>query len=586
MKKMLLIQTAVLLTLAVPPLFGEQMLVNNDFKSGLQGWQTEGSGFTVSAGLDQWGSYADVAITNGGTNPWDVKLFQSGLTLEPGYEYVLEWGATRASGTISVGLGLGSEPYTEYMGDRISFSGGYVEHKESNGDAVTLHYCGESVGGLRFYADMGGSNAAARINWASIGKTAKACNGTDPGGQLTNPGNGPVPYYGELKVSGNRLVGARSKTAVQVRGMSLFWSVWGGEKFYNAAAVKTLVNDWNVEVVRAAMGVDVDGAYLDHPQDQVALVSAVVDAAIANEIYVIVDFHSHNAHQYASQAKTFFGEMARKYGKYDNVIFEVYNEPLAISWGTIKNYAEDVLTEIRKYSDNLVVVGTPNWSQDVDNVVSSRISDGNVAYTLHFYAGSHGSDLMGKARTAMNSGLALFVTEWGTVNANGDGGVATASTNDWMSFMDQYKLSWANWSANDKDEGASSFRNGISSTGSGWTDMNNLTASGQYVYSKLKSYAPKAPWRTAPKDNTPLLAVAKPMSFQVKRGEGMLEYYLESPAAHTATLTDVRGVAQWQGVQSSGNGIYRLGTANLRSGVYLLRVQGQNFTKSARIMIP
>jgi aryl-phospho-beta-D-glucosidase BglC (GH1 family) len=368
--------------------------------------------------------------------------------------------------------------------------------------------------------------------------------------------------------------------------MSLYWSLWGGERFYNANAIKTLVDDWKVEVVRAAMGVDQDGGYNTNPETQKALVSAVVDAAIANEIYVIVDFHCHVADQYSTQAKEFFSYMAQKYGQYDNVIFEIYNEPLAISWGTIKNYAVGVISEIRKYSDNLVIVGTPNWSQDVDAVVSDRISDNNVAYTLHFYAGSHGSDLMAKARTALNSSLALFVTEWGTVNANGDGNVATASSNDWMTFMDQNKLSWANWSLHDKAEGASVFVNGISTTGSGWTTWNNLTASGQYVYSKLTGYASSATWRSAPKENTAVkvrIATARPMMVNLYQ----MEYQLGTPNAHQAFLFDTQGRLVWSAHQSSGNGIYHYGsTGILPKGAYILKLCGAGLEKTVRVSVP
>lgn len=567
-------------------LFAEQVLVNNDFKSGLSGWDTQGTGFTAVAGSDQWGPYINMDITNGGANPWDVKLFQDGITLEPGYEYTLEWGASRASGNITVGLGMAAEPYTDYMSDQIAFSGDYLDHTVTNGQAVTLHYCDQAVSGLRFYMDLGGNNAPARISWASIGKTAKACDGSNPGGQLTNPGSGPVPYYGELKVSGNRILGSRSKAPVQVRGMSLFWSLWGGEKFYNAGAVKTLVQDWKVEVVRAAMGVDQDGGYASNPEGQKALVSTVVDAAIANEIYVIIDFHCHVADQYSAQAKEFFGYMAQKYGKYDNVIFEVYNEPLKVSWGSVKSYAVGVIAEIRKHSDNLVIVGTPNWSQDVDAVPADRISDANVAYTLHFYAGSHGSDLMAKARTALNSNLALFVTEWGTVNADGDGGVATSSTNDWMAFMDQNKLSWANWSLHDKQEGASAFTSGISTTGSGWTSWNNLTASGQYVYSKLTGYAPKAAWRLAPKDAASLQHQASDTGSPVIHFQQM-EYQLPAPVAHHAALYNARGSKVWSAHQTEGNGAYTYGSRGiLASGSYILKLRGANLQHSVRVRVP
>jgi|GEM_PF-1417568 len=569
------------------PLLAEQMLVNNDFKSGINGWSTQGTGFTAVPGTDQWGAHVSINITDGGVNPWDVKFYQDGLTLEPGNEYVLEWGATRASGNIVVGLGLAADPYTDYMSDNIAFSGSYLDHTVDNGQAVTLHYCGEAVSGLRFYMDMGGNNDGAQISWASVGKTPKACDGSsNPGGTLTNPGIGPVSYYGELKVNGNKIIGARSKLPVQVRGMSLYWSLWGGERFYTADAVKALANDWKVEVVRAAMGVDVDGGYVGNPSSQQALVESVVQAAIDNDIYVIIDFHCHHSEQYAAQAKEFFGAMAQKYGKYDNVIFEVYNEPLQISWSTIKDYAVGVIAEIRKYSDNLVVVGTPNWSQDVDQVPANRISDANVAYTLHFYAGSHGSELQAKALTALNSGLALFVTEWGTVNANGDGAVATAATNGWMAFMDQYKLSWANWSLNDKTEGASTFQNGVSTTGNGWTSANNLTSSGQYVYSKLTGYAPKAPWRLAPKGTTRIANHAAVSSHPISWNAERMEYSLGNPIAHQAMLVNAAGRMVWGAYQEAQNGVYHYGSVGVvLPGSYFLIIKTSSLSQSTQVVV-
>jgi len=564
----------------------DQLLTNNDFTSGLTGWSTQATGATVVPGSDQWGSFLTFNITDGGANPWDVKLYQDGITLEPGYEYVLEWGASRASGTIHAGLGLSADPYTDYMNDQISFSGSYLDHTVENGQAVTLHYCGAAVSGLRFYMDMGGSNATTKINWASLGKNAKACDGSSSSsGSITNPGNGPVPYYGQLQVSGNKIIGARTKTKAQVRGMSLYWSVWGGEAFYNANAIQSLVKDWKVEVVRAAMGVDVDGGYLSNPVAQKALVEAVVQAAIDQEIYVIIDFHCHNSQNYSAQAKEFFGYMAQKYGKYDNVIFELFNEPLQIDWGTIKNYALSVIPEIRKYSDNLIVVGTSNWSQDVDAVPGKAINDPNVAYTLHFYAGSHGSDLMAKARTALNSGLALFVTEWGTVNADGDGGVATASSNSWMGFMDQYGLSWANWSVQNKAEGASIFNSGVSTTGNGWGSTSNQTASGQYVFSKLVGYAANAAWRIAPKEPTSVQSLASHMGSVILNFRQM-QYQLETPVAHQAALYNARGNKVWSAQQGSGNGAYHYGSLGiLPAGSYILKLHGEQLNQSIRVSV-
>src|SRR5690606_8953179 len=116
-----------------------------------------------------------------------------------------------------------------------------------------------------------------------------------------------------------------------LRGMSFFWSQWKGE-YYNPSVVKWLVNDWKCTVVRAAMAVD-HGGYLDNKYEEREKVIRVVKAAIDQGIYVIIDYHSHTAHTDPETAVEFFGEMAERFGKYPNVLYEIYNEPLQdVSW--------------------------------------------------------------------------------------------------------------------------------------------------------------------------------------------------------------------------------------------------------------
>lgn len=291
-----------------------------------------------------------------------------------------------------------------------------------------------------------------------------------------------------LTVSGNQvMIGGQYGS---LAGNSLFWSNngWGGENFYNSGVVSTLKTDWNATVVRAAMGVEDAGGYLDDPTGNMNKVKAVIDAAIANDMYVIVDWHSHHAEYYQTEATAFFQEIATTYGSYDNIIYEIYNEPLNISWLTIKTYAESVISSIRAIDpDNLVVVGTPNWSQDVDAASYDPIAGTNIAYTLHFYAGSHKQALRDKATVALNNGIALFVTEWGTVDASGDGAVDSVSTDEWMTFLAANHISHANWSINDKAEGASALVPGASTTGN-WSAA-DLTESGAYVKNLVSTWS-------------------------------------------------------------------------------------------------
>jgi endoglucanase/cellulose 1,4-beta-cellobiosidase len=282
-----------------------------------------------------------------------------------------------------------------------------------------------------------------------------------------------------LSVSGNQvLIGGQVGS---LAGNSLFWSNtgWGGEKFYTANTVAWLKNDWKSTLVRASMGVEDDGGYLTDASNKTRVIT-LVDAAIANDIYAIIDWHTHHAELNKAQAIAFFKEMATKYKDYNNVIYEIYNEPLnTADWSsTIKPYAQDVIAEIRAIDpDNLIIVGTQTWSQDVDKAANDPITGyPNIAYTLHFYAATHKQWLRDKAQTALNKGIALFVTEWGSIEASGNGAVDVSETNAWLSFLRTHNISHANWALNDKMEGASALTPGASGDG-GWVNA-QLTASG------------------------------------------------------------------------------------------------------------
>ncbi|MCB2407669.1 cellulase family glycosylhydrolase [Hymenobacter lucidus] len=300
----------------------------------------------------------------------------------------------------------------------------------------------------------------------------------------------PVQQYGLLKVAGNKVVD-KNNVPVSLAGNSLFWSNdgWGGEKYYNANVVNWLRNNWNAKIVRVAMGVEDGGGYIGNPVGNRQKIKAVIEACIAQGLYVIIDWHSHHAESYQPQAIAFFQDMARTYGNTPNVIYEVYNEPLQVSWtGTIKPYAEAVAGAIRAIDpDNLIVVGTPTWSQDVDVAASNPITSyPNIAYTLHFYAASHKQSLRDKAQTALNRGVALLVTEYGTTEASGNGYVDAASTQEWMNFLKQNGISHLNWALNDKAESASALVPGTSPTAP-WSDS-YLTQSGALVKGYIQSW--------------------------------------------------------------------------------------------------
>ena len=286
-----------------------------------------------------------------------------------------------------------------------------------------------------------------------------------------------VEKNGKLKVSGNKIVN-KNNEAVSFAGNSFFWSNnnWGGERYYNASVVSWLKLDWQSTIVRAAMGVDESGGYLEDKLSNKNRLKKIVDAAIVEGLYVIIDWHSHHAEDYTEEAVAFFKEMAQLYGEYDNVIYEVYNEPLNVSWSsTIKPYAEEVIAGIREFdSDNLILVGTPNWSQKVDEAAGDPITSfSNIAYVLHFYSVHHQQWLRDIADKALNSGIAIFVTEWGPVGytQNDD------ESKKWIKWCEDNKISHCSWAVNDKEEEWSILKKGSSTLGE-WKDS-DLTESGK-----------------------------------------------------------------------------------------------------------
>jgi len=391
-------------------------------------------------------------------------------------------------------------------------------------------------------------------------------------------GNGPVSYYGKLQVKGSFAEGSKTGTPVQIRGVSFGWTTtgWESSRFYTANTVDRMVNDWKAEVVRAAYGATsapFSSTVTAAPNRE--RVETVVDAAIANDIYVIIDWHSHKAHDEVQNSKDFFEYMAQKYGSYDNVIFEIYNEPTTTdggTWPVVKNYAEQIIPVIRKYSSNLILVGTPQWSQRVDNVVGNAINDGNVGYVFHFYAASHSFTGFGNnVNSAINAGLYVFVTEYGTTTSDG-GQVPSANctsnctnnynthnaarTDEWHNFMDEKKISSAAWEINDKYAGSAFF--GIDGaakkfdmTGS-WTDQSLMTDEGKYVFNKLNAYSVNAPWRSS------------------------------TPIQHSANLAGF-DQANAEVYSISGKKIGKYANANLKDGVYIL-ISKQNGVAQKKIL--
>ena len=289
------------------------------------------------------------------------------------------------------------------------------------------------------------------------------------------------PQYGQLSVSNGQLVGSDS-TPIVLRGVSYGWHTWW-PRFYNAETVKWLKDDWHCNIVRAAMGVKPDSSYLTHPDKALSQITAVIDGALENGLYVIVDWHSHGI--YTAQAKDFFSQMAKKYQNCPNIIWEIFNEPVIQPWEDIKEYATTIISEIRAQgSNNVILVGCPHWDQDIDKVAANPIIGfNNIMYTVHFYADTHKQWLRDRCDSALALNIPIFISESGVCNANGDGEINAPEWNTWIDWCETNKISWITWMVADKEETCSLLCPSANSTGN-WTE-NDLTEGGIMTRNKI-----------------------------------------------------------------------------------------------------
>jgi endoglucanase len=314
-----------------------------------------------------------------------------------------------------------------------------------------------------------------------------------------------VEKYGALKVSGTQLVSQKTGEAVQLQGVSTHGINWDvGYPYVSKAAFQTLRDTYGVNAVRLAMYTteyygycDKAGAADSQSKVQETLKKRIdtgVAAATELGMYVIIDWHVLNDQTpltYKEEAKAFFKEMSAKYGAYDNVIYEICNEPNGgTSWADIKKYANEVIPVIRKNdADAVIIVGTPTWSQDVDVAAQSPLDFENVMYTLHFYAATHGSSYREKLQTALDKGLPVMVTEFGVSEASGNGSLNKTEAEKWLKMLDDNKISYFAWSLSNKAESASLLKSSTSKK-SGWS-KSDLSEAGKWVLGRYQKKAGK-----------------------------------------------------------------------------------------------
>lgn len=302
----------------------------------------------------------------------------------------------------------------------------------------------------------------------------------------------PLARYGRLKVSGSQLVDSKNRP-VQLKGVSTHGLSWYPQ-YVNKKAFRTLRDTWGAEVIRLAMyTAEYNGYCTGSAQNQKALKS-LIDKAVSYcdelGLYVIIDWHilsDSNPKTYQKQALSFFRTMSKKYKGRKNIIYEICNEPNGdTSWEQIKSYAKPVIKTIRSQDpDAVIIIGTPSWSQDVDIAAASPLKGSNLMYAFHFYASTHKEAFRKKLQDAIDSGLAVFVSEFGICEASGSGTISRTEAERWIKLLDRNSISCVAWNLSNKDEVSALIQSSCTKT-SGWK-RSELSETGKWMYDMIRN---------------------------------------------------------------------------------------------------
>lgn len=303
----------------------------------------------------------------------------------------------------------------------------------------------------------------------------------------------PYEMHGALKVEGTNIVDANGEP-FQIAGVSTHGLAWFPD-YVNKDAFLSIRDDWGANTVRLAMYTAENGGYCEggNKDSLKALVKDGVNYATELGMYVIVDWHilhDLDPNKYKSDAIAFFDEMSKEFKDQDNVIYEICNEPNGgTSWSQVKSYALEVIPVIRANDpDAIIIVGTPNWCQYVDEAANDPITEyDNIVYAVHFYADTHRDDIRNRMVTAINKGLPVIISEFSICEASGNGYNNIDQANVWIDLLDQHNVGFVAWNLSNKAESSSLISSGNHKK-SGWT-YDELSESGKWLVGVLNEHS-------------------------------------------------------------------------------------------------
>jgi endoglucanase len=262
-----------------------------------------------------------------------------------------------------------------------------------------------------------------------------------------------------LSVSGRYIKDPNGNTVI-LRGVSLVDVGVADTRTRNARQLIDMATDsasgWYARVVRLPVypdAIDKTPGWIAGPDAYFNNhLNPAVQECVARQIYCIVDWHyisDYNSSAVDTATRNFWSYVAPKFANTPNVIFELYNEPIGPNnWSTWKTTAQPWVNIIRTAApNNIILIGSPNWSQTTAAAATSPFSGSNLAYVVHVYPQHGGQSTWDSWFGNTSTTVPYFITEWGWQNggANPTSGTLSGYGTPFGNYLDSKGVSWTAW---------------------------------------------------------------------------------------------------------------------------------------------
>ncbi|TSD03371.1 MAG: Endoglucanase [Parcubacteria group bacterium Athens0714_16] len=109
--------------------------------------------------------------------------------------------------------------------------------------------------------------------------------------------------------------------------------------------------------------------------------------------------------------------LAKRYGNESHVLFEILSALyLGINGKEWVEFASSIVSIIRKYSENIVVIAAMNWPQNLNALFDNQFEGNNIVFGIMIYPGSKDLDKINVKKLKENH--AIIITECGYERLN------------------------------------------------------------------------------------------------------------------------------------------------------------------------